>query len=235
MSDSFSTEAAEFDRYAADYDAALARGLSISGEGKEHFCRGRVEHLAACLARLPLKPADVMDFGCGTGSATPFLLGMEGVVSVVGVDVSSRSLEHAARDYGGPNARFLSFSDYQPAGKLDLAFCNGVFHHIPTADRAAAVRFICRSLRPGGLFALWENNPWNPGTRYVMSRIPFDRDAIMLAPGEARDLVRANGFNVLQTDFMFIFPHVLRVLRGLEPLVARLPLGAQYQILCRKR
>jgi SAM-dependent methyltransferase len=235
MSDSFSTEAAEFDRYANEYDAALARGLSVSGEGKEHFCRRRVEWLAVCLARLKHYPAAVMDFGCGTGSATPFLLAMEGATSVVGVDVSSRSLEHATRDYGSVSARFLSFSDYQPAGTLDLAFCNGVFHHVAPADRAAAVRFICRSLRPGGLFALWENNPWNPGTRYVMSRIPFDRDAIMLTAGKARDLVRANGFNVLQTDFMFIFPHLLRGLRGLEPLVARLPLGAQYQILCCKR
>ena len=235
MSDGFSTEAAEFDRYAAEYDAALARGLSVSGEGKAHFCQGRIKWLGACLARLRQHPAAVMDFGCGTGSATPFLLDMEGVTGVVGVDVSPRSLEQATRDYGSPSARFLSFSEYQPAGTVDLAFCNGVFHHIPPADRAAAVRFICRSLRPGGLFALWENNPYNPGTRYVMSRIPFDRDAVMLAPRDARDLVRANGFNVLQTDFLFIFPHVLRGLRGLEPLVARLPLGAQYQILCRKR
>lgn len=68
-----------------------------------------------------------------------------------------------------------------------------------------------------------------------MSRIPFDRDAIMLTPRETRDLVRSNGFDVVETDFLFIFPHILRGLRGLEPFVARLPLGAQYQILCRKR
>ena len=132
--------------------------------------------------------------------------GMEGVTSVVGVDVSARSLEHATHDHGSPSARFLTFSEYQPDGTLDLAFCNGVFHHIPPADRAAAIRFIGRSLRPGGLFALWENNPWNPGTRYVMSRIPFDRDAIMLTPGEARDLVRANGFERLSNRFPVYLP-----------------------------
>jgi hypothetical protein len=27
---------------------------------------------------------------------------------------------------------------------------------------AAAVDYVYRSLRPGGLFAFWENNPWNP-------------------------------------------------------------------------
>ena len=35
-----------FDRYAENYDAALDRGLSASGEGKEYFARGRVEWLA---------------------------------------------------------------------------------------------------------------------------------------------------------------------------------------------
>jgi SAM-dependent methyltransferase len=232
--DTSSTEAADFDRYADEYDAALAHGLSVSGEDKEHFGRARVNWLAACLARVQHRPAAVMDFGCGTGSATPFLVGIDGVTSLVGIDISARSLEHARRDHGNARARFLLFSRYEPDGTLDLAFCNGVFHHIPPADRAAAIRFIYRSLRPGGLFALWENTPWNPGTRYVMSRVSFDRDAILLTPGETRGLLRDAGFEIVRTDFLFIFPRSLRWFRGVEPLVSRLPLGAQYQILCRK-
>jgi hypothetical protein len=34
----------------------------------------------------------------------------------------------------------------------------------------------------GGLFVLWDNNLWNPSTRYVKSRIPFVRAAITLTP-----------------------------------------------------
>jgi len=229
------TEAADFDRYAAEYDAALARGLSVSGEDKEHFARGRVDWLAGCLARLNVHAKTVLDFGCGTGSATPFLLGMPGMTSLVGVDVSARSLDHARQEHGGAAARFQLFSEYQPNGTFDLAFCNGVFHHIPITDRPAAVQYIARALRPGGMFAMWENNPWNPGTRYVMSRIPFDRDAVTLTPREARALVRANGFDIVDTTFLFIFPRALRWLRALEPPLARLPFGAQYQVLCRKR
>lgn len=67
-----------------------------------------------------------------------------------------------------------------------------------------------------------------------MSRIPFDRDAITLAAPEARRLLRAAGFDILRTDFLFIFPRMLRWSRGIEPLISRLPLGAQYQVLCRK-
>jgi SAM-dependent methyltransferase len=60
-------------------------------------------------------------------------------------------------------ASFFTLSGYQPAGQADLAFCNGVFHHIPLEERAEAVAYVYRSLRPGGLFAFWENNPVEPG------------------------------------------------------------------------
>lgn len=67
-----------------------------------------------------------------------------------------------------------------------------------------------------------------------MSRIPFDRDAIPLSPSEARSLVVDVGFEVLRTDFLFIFPGWLKPLRWLERFVSCLPFGGQYQVLCRK-
>jgi SAM-dependent methyltransferase len=124
--------------------------------------------------------------------------------------------------------------EYQPRAAVDLAFCNGVFHHIPPKDRAEAVRYVSGCLRPGGLFSFWENNPWNPGTRYVMSRIPFDRDAMTLTPPEARRLLREGGFEIIRTHFLFIFPRFLRCCRFIEPLVAGCPFGAQFQVLARK-
>jgi SAM-dependent methyltransferase len=224
----------EFDAYAEGYDAALGAGLSVSGEGKEFFARGRVAWTARCLAGHGERPRAVMDFGCGTGTSVPLLRELVGAETVVGVDVSEASLDVARGLHGSPSARYATLSGYEPCGEIDLAFCNGVFHHIPPAMRAGAIQYIYRSLRPGGLFALWENNPWNLGTRYVMSRIPFDRGAITLTPPEARRMLAASAFEVLATHFIFIFPRALRWLRGLEPLVARLPLGAQYQVLCRK-
>jgi SAM-dependent methyltransferase len=224
----------DFDSYAGDYDAALAQGIRVSGEDKNYFARGRVAWLASCLHQLGEQPQYALDYGCGTGSASPFLLDLLGVQSLLGLDLSAKSLEVAQQAHGSPRARFLLFEQYKPDEQMDLVFCNGVFHHIPMAERAAAVHYIYQSLRPGGLFALWENNPWNPGTRYVMSRIPFDRDAIPLAPPESRRLVRTGGFAIVRTDFLFIFPRLLWWLRWLEPLVSRLPFGSQYLVLGRK-
>lgn len=224
---------AEFNAYAAEYDALLARGISISGEDKNYFASGRVVWLARCLACLQKHPRAAMDFGCGTGSATPFLLNELKLDELVGLDASVQSLA-IARHAHGIRARFVPLAEYRPEGLFDLVFCNGVFHHIPPGDRIAAVGTVYSSLRPGGLFAFWENNPWNPGTRYIMRRITFDRNAVPLSPPAARRLLRECGFEIIRTDFLFFFPRFLSWLRPLEPGLACLPLGAQYQILCQK-
>jgi SAM-dependent methyltransferase len=234
MRNSSSTDERGFDEYATDYDMALHQGLAATGEDKLYFAKGRIDWLARCLRPMGEAPVSTMDFGCGTGSSAPYLLDLIGSRSVLGLDVSEKSLEVARRENDARRTRFMRLGQYEPKAEMDLAFCNGVFHHVPPDKRPSAVNFIYDSLRAGGLFALWENNPWNPGTRYVMSRIPFDRDAITLTSIEARRMVKAAGFEVLRTDFLFIFPKMLHWLRGLEPLLARAPLGAQYQILCRK-
>jgi len=224
----------EFDQYAKSYDAALAEGLSVSGEEKTYFAHGRAAWLAKCLHDFSPPIRAVLDFGCGTGSSTPFLLDHLQPSLLVGVDVSAQSILEARRSHSSARASFHSVQDYQPGGAIDLAFCNGVFHHIRSAERVAAVSYVFRSLRCGGRFAFWENNPWNPGTRWVMSRIPFDRDAVTLGPSESRRLLRRGGFEILRTDFLFIFPRALRWFRRWEPALSRWPFGAQYQVLCRK-
>ena len=223
-----------FDTYADDYDAALAEGLSASGESRDYFARERLRWLAGQLSGRGVQPRTVLDFGCGVGAATPFWREFFPEAALLGVDVSARSLEVARRQYGSPEVQFQTLAERVPDGSRDLAFCNGVFHHIPPAGRAAALAYVRESLAPGGLFAFWENNPWNPGTRYIMHRIPFDRDAVLISPPHARHLLTAAGFEVLRTDFLFLFPSSLSALRPLEPPLSRLPLGAQYQVLCRR-
>jgi SAM-dependent methyltransferase len=223
-----------FDRYAAAYEQALSTALAPAGEGREFFAEGRVAWLKRCLDTMNQTPRTLLDFGCGDGATTPLLLGTLGAESAVGIDVSAKSLEIARRQHGTERIRFESISEFHPWGELDLAYCNGVFHHILPAQRAQALALVNRALRAGGLFSFWENSPWSLATRYVMSRCAFDRDAIMLTPPEARALLRDGGFDILRTDFRFIFPRALRALRKIEDFVYRLPLGTQYQILCRK-
>lgn len=228
------TDAPRFDQYSENYDAALAESLSVTGEHKDFFACGRVSWVARCLKNLKANPLAAMDFGCGIGSTTPYLLELLGVDSVLGIDVSPKCLATAEQKWGSERIRFTLPDQYAPCERIDVAYSNGVFHHIPEAQRAAAINFVHRALRPGGFFAFWENNPWNPGTRYVMNRNEFDKDAITLATPKARNLLRDAGFEVVSTDFLFIFPRALRWLRPIEPLISGLPFGGQYQVLCRK-
>jgi SAM-dependent methyltransferase len=228
------TTPVDFDEYAENYDQALNKGLLATGENKDYFAYRRIKWLALCLSDRGERPSRIMDYGCGDGSSSEFLLRMLDASSVLGVDTAEKSLELANRNYASERTSFLRIERYEPRAELDLVYCNGVFHHIPLAERISAVDYIWRSLRPGGIFSLWENNPWNPGTRYVMSRIPFDRDAIPLTPSQTRSLLQTSGFEILGTDSLFYFPHQLRWLRWIEKYLSGLPLGGQYQVLCRK-
>ena len=227
------SDPAEFDRFADSYDECLNDALAASGETKEFFARARVVWLAKCLAAFALPARSVLDYGCGTGDTTVFLRECLGSESIVGLDISERSLERARVKHGG-QARFFTFAEYADQGSTDVVYCNGVFHHIPIGERADAAGYIFRCLRPGGIFGLWENNPWNPGTQYVMYKCKFDRDAVKIRPPEAASLLRMAGFEILRTDFRFFFPRALRVLRPAETLLTKFPFGGQYQVLARK-
>jgi SAM-dependent methyltransferase len=226
---------ADFDRYASNYDDSLDQGISVSGENKQYFARGRIQWLRKCLQELGEKsPTVAFDFGCGVGTSIPYFFELLEAESVVGLDASAKCLEIGRKQFDPQRVRMIPLADYKAERRFDLGFCNGVFHHIPPHARNEAIRTVYDSLRHGGIFSFWENNPWNPGTRYVMSRIPFDRDAITVTANEAGKLLRSAGFQILRVDFLFIFPRFLGWLRPLEPRLSKLPLGAQYQILARR-
>jgi SAM-dependent methyltransferase len=215
----------------AEYEVMLNRGIRLSGEDREFFVRGRA---ASLVRRLPagFRMQRILDYGCGTGGTAAYLAELFPDAEVVGVDTSSNALEYAGSHFGRRRIAFAPLDDLPHQGEFDLCYVNGVFHHIPLELRSAAAAGIHRALRPGGRLALFENNPWNFGTRMVMARIPFDRDARTLSPPVAKRLLRASGF-VERIEFwsLFYFPRQLRALRSLEGALAVFPFGAQYCVL----
>jgi SAM-dependent methyltransferase len=234
MSASPSEERPVFDRYAEQYDQFLNHALSVTGEDKDFYAAARVRWMTKCLHERGVSPSSALDFGCGIGATAALLLSELECATVTGVDISPQAVEYARQTQSSPQIQFSLFQDFRPRGDLDCAYCNGVFHHIPLAERQGALRLVRDALHPGGIFALWENNPWNPGTQYVMSRCAFDDDAVKISPASARRIVCEAGFRVLQTDFLFYFPKPLAALRLLERFLHKIPLGGQYQVLCQK-
>lgn len=224
----------EFDIYADDYESALDRGISLSGESAGYFAKARIGVLARSLKERQFSPDRVLDFGCGTGIAIPNLIEELNAKTVIGVDVSERSLDTARDVCQDKRVSFQLVEEPIPNGTIDLAYCNGVFHHIPLSQRKPAIQSIADALSVGGILSLWENNPWSPAARLVMHRIPFDREAIMVWPSEARSLAESVGLRVISINYYFIFPNIMRFFRQFERFLVRIPLGAQYQMLAVK-
>ena len=213
------------------YESMLNQGIRLSGEGMLFFLEGRLRLLRKRAPEMG-RVCRVLDFGCGLGHAAAHLREMFPSAEIIGADASDSALAAARRTNGGSGIRFISIEELESeSGKYDVCYVNGVFHHIPVAERCAALGLIHRVLRPDGTLALFENNPWNIGARMVMARIPFDRDAHMLSPLDTAELLRQTGFAVLHTDSLFFFPSFLKSLRFTEPFLGWTRLGAQYLVL----
>ena len=95
--------------------------------------------LAGRLTGLGARSARVLDYGCGTGGTSPELLEQLHAQTVVGVDASRESLDVARKRHADPRLRFTAMSDLEPSGQFEVAYCNGVFHHVEPDQRLDAL------------------------------------------------------------------------------------------------
>jgi SAM-dependent methyltransferase len=227
------TGRAEFDAFAKNYEEALSQGLSLTGEGPGFYAERRIAVTHNLISRHHFKADRILDFGCGIGTAIPFLNAAFSPIEILGVDISTEILAEACLKVGLQNVRFQSLEQPLP-NQCDLAYCNGVFHHIDPAHRELTCRIIFDALKPGGFFAFWENNPLNPGTRVVMSKCPFDRTANPIFARRAKKMLKETGFHLEAIVSCFFFPRVLAAFRSFEPYLSWTLLGGQYLVLGRK-
>jgi SAM-dependent methyltransferase len=218
-----------------EYDAMLNRSLSLSGESKNYFIKGRLQDITLQLKAHP--PVQrILDFGCGIGDGTAALLDFfPQSVEIIGADLSRETIFFARNRHKNDKLKFIHLSELNSPDQFDLCFVNGVFHHIEPDKRDEALKIIYKSLHTEGILALCENNPYNPGTLFIMSRNPFDRDAKTISYFNCEKIIQKAGFSkILCTRFLFYFPSFLAFLRPLESLMVNLPFGGQYYVLARK-
>jgi SAM-dependent methyltransferase len=215
---------------ASQYEMMLNKGISLSGENQEFFIAGRTEDLRSQLSAVPYR---ILDFGCGIGKTCAHLAKVFPESKIVGADLADGALEHARRTYASDRIEFVRIPDLPEYEAFDLCYVNGVFHHISRFERQRTLEVIRAALVPGGHLAIFENNPWNPGARLVMHRIPFDKRAILLSCIELRNRIRQAGYEIVSTRSLFYLPRALARVRFIEHYLVRMPLGAQYYVLAR--
>jgi SAM-dependent methyltransferase len=224
------SEEKEFDRFARDYEKILNQSVAASGEDSRYFA----EYKAGYLKRLlpPGFAGRVLDFGCGVGLLSGVLQQRMPGAQIDGYDVSRDSIERVPAAVASHGV-FTS----DPAGlshAYHLIVIANVLHHIRPGDRQAVFGEMAGRLAPGGSLVVFEHNPANPVTRWVVERCPFDHDAVLLPPAETGGYARAAGLAVARRDYIVFMPRALAWLRPLEPWISWLPAGAQYAMSARK-
>lgn len=223
---------AEFDQFAFEYERLHARNIAITGEAPDYFAEYKAKDVAdAAHRRLPAggTPA-LLDFGSGVGTSVPWFRKHLPEAALTCLDVSEKSLAIARQRYPAA-ARFIHFDGGRlpfPDGSFDLAFAACVFHHIDHSEHARLFDELRRVLKPAGQLFVFEHNPLNPLTVRAVNTCEFDRNAHLIPAPAMRRRLRKAGFGLVRIRYRIFFPRLLSGLRGLEPWLTGVPLGAQY-------
>ncbi len=230
---------AEFDEYSEGYEGGSEDSFKrMLGGGQISFIEVKADWLIRDLAsrrrqdsRLGPAPR-LLDYGCGTGILLAVLrrLGFGGTLE--GCDVSSGMLEEAAQTWKHGDLPNLQLMEGHRApyadGIFDVIVVSGVLHHVEPAQREPVYQDLVRLLTPGGRVYVFEHNPLNPVTRWVVSRVPIDKNAVLLNAAEAREGLSSVGLERIRTRYLMFFPPRLRVLRYFENWLRWCPMGGQY-------
>lgn len=219
-----------FDRFAGDYKQVLDKSVAVSGEDSAYFAEYKARYLRRLLP--PEFSGRVLDFGCGIGLLSGFLKKYLPAIQLDGFDVSQESVRKVD---GVLRSQGVFTSDLsQLARDYKLIVIANVMHHIPPGERKQTVQELAARLSRGGSLAIFEHNPANPITRWVVEKCPFDDDAVLLPPAEARAYADDAKLSVVRRDYIVFLPHLLGWLRPLESWLSWLPLGAQYVLMAEK-
>ena len=220
---------AEFDAFAGSYKDLLDRSTRLAGEGGEYFAELKAVYLANLLGRS--FRGKVLDFGCGVGLLSRFLLLHLPGCQLDGYDISPTSLAGVPVETSS-RGKFTSLLSELDAN-YDVIVVANVMHHIGRNDRQRVINDLQRRLGNGGSLVAFEHNPLNPLTRLAVKQCPFDSGAVLLWPRELRMYFNNAGLSLQRRDYITFFPRVLSGLRPLESKLAWCAAGAQYVVVGR--
>jgi SAM-dependent methyltransferase len=224
----------EFDHLASSYDMLLKDPICDRFSQDRAFYHERKLLLIRSFFASQSQPTQNLswaDIGCGRGDL--LRRGARYFGRAMGCDVSNEMMKECA----GLDVRLQESPGTLPFAESSVDFATAVcvYHHVPPASRAALTAEVCRILKPGGIFAIVEHNPWNPATRIIVSRSPIDVDAILLPAPETALLMQRASMRTLHREFFLYLPEkAYYKVPWLESWGQSLGLGGQYAIFAEK-
>jgi len=223
------TDNAKFDRYAEDYQKLLGEQLGFFDPDKGYFAEYKIDIIKKHITGTPKK---ILEYGCGIGRNLPYLTRHFEHSTIYACDISSKSLDIAKA--GNPKVKFFLLGQDLIQGKFDLIIVALVFHHIYPSFRSTVMSDIFYLLQEQGNIFIFEHNPYNPVTRYLVNHCIFDDDAVLITKREMMKILTDAHLAITAWRYTLFFPAFLKKLRFFEPVLGYLPLGGQYFIKARK-
>lgn len=220
----------DFDKYADNYQKVLQEKLRFFDSDEEYYAEYKIKIIKKYIKNTPKK---ILEYGCGIGRNLKYLTQHFQQSKIYAADISNKSLD-IAKSYN-QSVKFYLLGEDTIVDKFDLIFVALVFHHIEPGSRLKVIEYISDILQEGGNIFIFEHNPYNPITRYVVNTCAFDADAVLLTKRKLMQLLIEAKLSINTWRYTLFFPSLLKKLRFLEPILGYLPLGGQYFISANKR
>lgn len=184
-----------------------------------------------------------IDLGCGLAETTEYF--QDKFNHVFGCDSSFGMLEYAAKK----NLKNVTFklckSERLPfdTNTIDIVVMYGIIHHIDSGEKIVQTfNEVNRILKKGGMVAVYDFNPLNPLSRYIVKTCPIDigvnldgyRKSVFpttFYSWELMEIFKSSGFMIAKHEYLIFFPKILSALAPLERFLARIPFGSMYSII----
>lgn len=221
-------EKVDFDKYAESYRTNLNNCFTPFHTTDIFFDKYKVRCIKEWVAENN-EAYYILDYGCGVGKIARLLAKEYPKSSIYGWDISKESLNVARRESSEfANLHFVDkLSESQ---KYDFLVVTMVFHHIEPNLRADILKQMKNLLKPGGKIVIFEHNPLNPATQYIVKTCPSDADAKLILRQKFIKLATSCGYKVELKRHILFFPWPSEFLWKVENFLRFLPFGAQYMV-----
>jgi SAM-dependent methyltransferase len=219
----------DFNETKESYRGQIEQTIAFAGQGLDFYTRVKAQYLRDLVAAVLPDVAQprLLDIGCGHGYIHPDLIAAG--FSITGVEVAEEVLPLARQ--ANPDVEYQTYDGQRlpfPDASFDVATAICVMHHVPPSQWPAFAQEMRRVLKPGGIAVVFEHNPWNPATRYVVASNEIDADAVLLSAPKLRGLLRGAGLSQVASKGILFTPFAAPFFRRLDKSLGWLPLGAQY-------
>jgi ubiquinone/menaquinone biosynthesis C-methylase UbiE len=229
----------EFDEYAFNYLKSLENPIrNLINKDNEYFIEAKTNIIKE-LINLYFSDSqylNIVDVGTGIGLFEKFLQGSN--IKIFGIDLSYQMLQVAKNINtikGGGYCQANAFHLPLPDNSADIVFTSCVIHHIPDEKRELVIKDMYRVCKPGGMIVIFEHNPLNLLTQFVVNTTPLDKNTRLVSSKKLYSLIRNMGVKKCTVNyFLYGSREIDKLINSFMKIIGKTPLGGQYFILAAK-